>query len=83
MEVGDVRRTLDGDDHDCEVSCVLVHLSAAALTFALEALEEWEHDTKKLDHDGRRDIRHNAECEDGSVAERTTGEHIQKAEKTF
>ena len=64
VKICHVGRTLDADDQDGEIPCVLIHLAASAFALHLEFPEEWDENTKKLDYDGCRDIRHHAQRKD-------------------
>ena len=81
VKVGNVRRSLKQKDYNCQIACPLVHFSTSALPFPLHFLEVGDHHTQKLDDDGRGDIRHHSQREDGSVAESAAGKHIQQTEE--
>ena len=83
MKVGDISRTLDCKNQDCEIPCILIHFSTSALTFTLQSLEEWEHHSEKLDNDGCGDVWHYAQRENGSITEGTAGEHVEQAEQAL
>ena len=80
--VADVTRGLDDDDEHRQVTHDLVQLLAAAFTLTLQTLEVRDDHTQQLDDDGRGDIRHDTPSKDGGIAESTTREHVQQAEKT-
>ena len=73
-----VCRALNADDEDGEPSCHLIHLLASALTFHLELPERRDENTKKLDHDGCRDVWHHTQRKDRSVSESSTREHVEE-----
>ena len=83
VDRGQISRTLDADNHDGQNPGHLVHLLTTALALHLEFAEVRDKHSKQLDDDGSRDVRHHTQREDGGVTEGTTGEHVQKAYKTF
>ena len=82
-EVGDVSGGLDGQHDHGKVTGDLVDFLTAALAFLLETLEIRHCQRHQLHHDGCGDVRHDTQCEDGGVRERTTGEEVQHAEQTL
>ena len=83
MKIGHISRTLDADDQDGEEPRVLIHLATSTFALHLELPEVRDENTKKLDHDGCRNVWHHTQRKDRSITERTTGEHIQEAYKTL
>ena len=61
---------------------VLIHLAATALALALHLLEVRHNESKELNHDGCRDVRHDTQRKDRSVGECTAGEHVQQRHQT-
>ena len=82
MDRGDVSRSLDTENGNGEEPGVLIHLLAAALAFHLEFPEERHEHSEKLNHNGCRDVWHYSQCEDRSIAECTSGEHVQETDET-
>ena len=82
-EVGDVGRSLDGQHDHREVTGDLVDFLTATLTLFLQTLEIRHSQREQLHHDGCGDVRHDTQCEDGSVGERTTREEVDHTEDTL
>ena len=51
MKISHIGWTLDADDQDGEIPCVLIHLAASAFALHLEFPEVRDENTKKLDYD--------------------------------
>ena len=51
LKVDQVSGSLEDEDEDCEVACVLVHLLTSALAFALHLLERRQNHAAELYHD--------------------------------
>ena len=79
------QRERDGEGlHDAEqdgdVAGPLGDLAAAEFAFLLELRERLIDDGEQLEDDRRRDVRHDAESEDGKLAEVSAGEEVDQAE---
>ena len=83
MQGGHIGRTLDQKNQDGQISGHLIHLPPSALSFHLEFPEIRNENSEKLDDDGCRDIRHHTEGENRSIAEGSSGEHVQEAYEAF
>jgi len=81
--VGDVGRSLGSRDGDGEPASDLIHFSTATFTFPLHFLELGDHHHEQLNHDGCRDVRHDAQGEDGGIGECSTREHVEKAHQAL
>ena len=79
VQVGQVSRTLQQQHDDGQVTGPLVDFAAPALALLLQLLEVGNHDPHQLDDDRGRDIGHDTQCEDGRVAEGSSGEDVQQA----
>ena len=80
------QRERDGEGlHDAEqdrdVAGPLGDLAAAELAFLLELRERLVDDGEQLEDDRRRDVRHDAEGEDGELAQVAAGEEVDEAER--
>ena len=49
----------------------------------MQRLEARNHHTQQLDDDGRGDVRHNAQCEDGQLEHGAAGEQINKSDEVL
>ena len=78
-DVGNVCRSLDAEYDYREKSGDLIQFPASAF-FRLHLPELADENSKQLDNDGCRDIRHDTQREDRYVSEGTSGEHIEQAE---
>ena len=67
---------------DGEITGVLGQLLSSGCAFLLQRLESWDDHGEKLHDDRCRDVRHDAECEDGELQERTTREEIDQTEES-
>src|SRR5207253_3926875 len=65
---------------DGAVARVLIDLAAAHFAFLRQFLEVRPHDGEELQDDRRRNVRHDAEGEDGEAAKSAAGEEIEKSE---
>ena len=81
-EVDEIGRSLHEQDENSQVTGVLVELHASALTLALHLLETGHYHTQKLDNDRCSDVGHDTQCEDRSLREGTTREHIEELHQT-
>ena len=82
---GASQRERDGEGlHDAEedgdVAGPLGDLAAAEFAFLLQLRERLVDDGEQLEDDRRRDVRHDAEGEDGELAEVAAGEEVDQAE---
>ena len=70
-------------DRDSEISRVLRDLASAGLPFFLgHALDVGAHHLQKLQNDGRRNVRHDAESEHRNVSEAAAAENMSSRAKT-
>ena len=72
---------LDDGEQDGDVARPLGDLAAADLAFLLQLRERLIDDREQLEDDGGGDVRHDAEREDGELAEVAAGEEIDQAER--
>ena len=78
---GDEQALHQGDQHG-QVTGVLGYLAASGLAFFLgHALDVGAHHLQKLHDDGRRDVGHDTQSEDGHVGQAATGEHVEHVEQ--
>ncbi len=82
-EVSDIGAGLESSNDHGEEAGILVDFFAAAVTFLLQFLEIGNRDGEQLDGDGCRDVRHDAQREDGSTRKRTSGEHVEQTENAL
>ena len=66
---------------DGEVAGPLRDLAAAQLAFLLEFFKSGNHHRQQLQNDGRSDVGHDAQGEDGQPAEHAAAEQVDKAEQ--
>ena len=71
MKRSHIGRTLDAENQDGEIPRVLIHLSPSAFALHLHFAEVRDENTKKLDDDGSRDVRHHTQRKDRGITERT------------
>src|SRR6266404_4631401 len=71
---------LDDAQQDRQIARVLRNFTAAEFAFFLQLLEIREHHGHQLQDDGRGDIRHDAERENGQTAQVAAAEHIEDAQ---
>ena len=81
-EVHEVRRTLEQQDSDGQITGYLIHLLTSRLALLLHLLEVRYCYRKQLDDDGRGDVGHDTQCEDRGIGECTTREHIQQSHQS-
>ena len=82
-ELSDVSGSLHCEDCNGQITGDLVDFRTTALTFLSQSLEIGNGEGKQLHHDRCGDVRHDTQCEDGSIRESTTGEEVQHTEETF
>ncbi len=68
-------------EDDGKVPGPLCDLAPPELAFFLKLFERGHDDGHQLQDDRRRDVRHDAQGEDGEAAEHTAAEHVDKAEE--
>ena len=72
---------LDDAQQNGDVAGPLGDLAAAEFAFLLQLGQRLIDDGKQLEDDRRRDVRHDAEREDGELAQIAAGEEIGQAER--
>ena len=73
---------LEGGQRDRAVTRVLGDLASTGFAFLLQLLEIRNRNRQQLHDDRRRNVRHDAECEDRHALERAAREHVEHAENT-
>ena len=79
-DVLDVHEGLEEADEDGGVAGVFVDLLAAALAFLLQLLQRRIDGAEQLEDDGRGDVGHDAQAEDGALAQVAAAEHRHEVE---
>ena len=69
----------DGED-DRQVARPLGDLAPAQLAFLLQLFQRRNDHGQQLQNDRRRDVRHDAQGENGQLADVAAGEHVEEAE---
>ena len=83
FKVNQIGRSLEHENGNCQPTRVLVNLPTTALAFALHFLEIRNSNSKKLNDNRGRDVRHNSQCEDRGIGECATGEHVQQGHESL
>ena len=83
FKVDQIGRSLEHENGNCQPTRVLVDLPTTALAFALHFLEIRYSDSKKLNDNRGRDVRHDSQCEDRSIGECTAREHVQQGHESL
>ena len=68
---------LDRGKQHSPVTGVLSNLAATGFTFFLQLFKLGTHRRQQLHDNGRRDVRHDAQCENTHTLQCTTGEHVE------
>ncbi|MNN17086.1 hypothetical protein D3C81_1302560 [compost metagenome] len=74
------RQRLERGQNHSAVARVLRDLALPRLPFLLQRLQLRQHDRQQLHDDRRRDVRHDAEREDGKARQRTAREQVEHPE---
>ena len=59
----------------------MVNVLTTDITLLLKTSDDWENSTDKLHNNRRADVRHDAQGEDRTVEQSSSGEHIEHADK--
>ncbi len=78
LEVEQIGGTLHAENHYGEVAGILREFLVAAFAFALHLLEAGKNHAEELNHDGRSNVGHDTQGEDGGVGEGAAGEHVEQ-----
>src|SRR4051812_8009827 len=73
---------LCGSDEDSKNTCELVEFLSAAIAFLLHFRKMRNGNSKQLNDDRCRDVRHNAQCKDRCTAKRPAYQCVQQIKYT-
>src|SRR5438445_5810760 len=77
---GDTKR-LNGAEHNCQIAGPLGNLLASEFTFLLQLSQGLIHYRQQLQDDGRRDVGHDAQSENGQLAQLPATEQIHETQE--
>ena len=77
---GDTKR-LNGAEHNCQIAGPLGNLLASEFAFLLQLSQGLIHYRQQLQDDGRRDVGHDAQSENGQLAQLPATEQIHETQE--